>query len=70
MIPVFIVTIILVFACVLLLGVKVFFTKNGTFPNVHIGNNSKLQGKGISCAHSMDARERNRQNLLDRINNA
>ncbi len=31
-------TIIIVLIAILLLGIRVFFTKNGKFPNTHIGN--------------------------------
>jgi hypothetical protein len=39
---------------VLLLGVRVFFVKDGKFPNMHIGGNKAMQEKGISCAKSQD----------------
>ncbi|MDR0937828.1 MAG: hypothetical protein LBN29_00510 [Mediterranea sp.] len=46
----------------LLLGVKVFFTKNGKFPNEHVSGNEALRAKGIGCAQSQDreAREKPR----------
>lgn len=43
---------------VVLLGVKVFFVKGGRFPSPHISDNKHLRKKGISCAVSTDARER------------
>lgn len=43
---------------VVLLGVKVFFVKGGRFPSPHISDNKYLRKKGISCAVSTDARER------------
>ena len=55
----------LVLLSVLLLGVKVFFVKNGHFPNTHVGNNKELQKKGIHCAKTQDVQERNRKNLFD-----
>ena len=42
------------FIVVLLMGIRVFFTKNGTFPNTHIGGNKALREKGITCAKSQD----------------
>lgn len=45
---------ILLFAGVLLLGFRIFFVKNGSFPNIHIGGNAGLKNKGISCATSQD----------------
>ena len=37
-----------------LLGVKVFFTKNGKFPNGHVSGNKALRKQGIGCAQSQD----------------
>ena len=37
-----------------LLGVKVFFTKGGKFPNGHVSGNKALRKKGIGCAQSQD----------------
>ena len=67
MITVFIITFILIVVCVLLLGIKVFFTKNGTFPSTHIGGNGKIKEKGISCAQAQDFQERSQEDLFDRI---
>lgn len=38
----------------LLMGIRVFFTKNGEFPNTHIGASKAMQDRGISCATSQD----------------
>lgn len=50
-----VITVILVFVGVFLLGFKVFFTKKGEFPNIHIGGNKALRDQGVSCATSQDA---------------
>lgn len=42
----------------ILLGVRVFFTKNGTFPNTHVSGNEALRKKGITCAKSQDREAR------------
>lgn len=39
-------------AAVLLLGVKVLFIKNSSFPSGHIGGNPEMSKRGIKCAHS------------------
>lgn len=54
MIQTFIISAILLFSGVLLLGIRVFFFKGGTFPNIHIGGNKALKEKGIGCATSQD----------------
>ena len=43
---------VLLFIAILLMGVKVFFTKKGTFPNTHISGSKAMQERGISCATS------------------
>ena len=48
----------LLFIAVLFMGVKVFFTKEGKFPEIHIGENKAMQERGIGCATSQDAQMR------------
>ena len=48
------ITLLIVAICLVLLGVKVFFTKGGKFPNGHVSGNKALRDKGISCAQSQD----------------
>lgn len=45
-----IIAIVVVLACVLLLGVKVLFVKGATFPSGHIGHSAAMRKKGIHCA--------------------
>ncbi|MGM9868400.1 MAG: hypothetical protein ACI30R_02065 [Sodaliphilus sp.] len=42
----------LLLIAVLLLGVRIFFVKGGTFPNTHIHSNPHMKKQGITCAHS------------------
>ncbi len=49
---------------ILLMGVRTFFTKNGEFPNTHVGASKAMQERGISCATSQDAEYRNRENPI------
>ena len=39
---------------VVLLGVKVFFVKNGRFPNSHVSGNKAMRQRGIGCVQSQD----------------
>lgn len=48
------ITLLIVAICLILLGVKVFFTKDGKFPNGHVSGNKALRDKGVSCAQSQD----------------
>ena len=52
MLEAFVISAVLLLIGVLLLGYRVFFVKDGEFPNIHIGGNKALQDKGISCATS------------------
>lgn len=54
MLSAFLISALLLFIGVLLLGLRIFFTKNGKFPNIHIGGNKALRDKGISCATTQD----------------
>ncbi len=51
---VFLVAIVLIGAALVLLGIKIFFTKGGTFPNTHIGGNKNMSDRGIYCANTTD----------------
>lgn len=48
------ITLLIVAISLVLLGVKVFFTKNGKFPNGHVSGNKALRKQGIGCAQSQD----------------
>ena len=43
---------------ILLLGVKIFFTKDGKFPNGHVSGNKEMRKRGVTCAQSQDRAER------------
>ena len=47
-----ILSIILISAAIVLLGVKVLFIKGGKFPSGHVHGNPELRNRGISCASS------------------
>ena len=50
----------LLLLAVLLLGFRIFFVKNGKFPNIHIGGSKELKEKGIACATTQDRDARNK----------
>ncbi len=56
---------ILLLAAVLLLGIRVFFVKDGKFPNIHIGNINALKEKGVSCATTQDRNARKNTKRMD-----
>ena len=51
----------------MLMGIKVFFTKKGEFPNTHIGGSKAMRDRGISCATSQDREASNRESLIEKI---
>lgn len=61
----FILILIIVGISVLLLGIKIFFTKNGKFPETHVSHNKALQKKGVTCAKRMDIEERSKKGLFE-----
>ena len=56
------ITIILVFAAVFLLGFRIFSSKEGKFPNIHIGGSKALKDRGVSCATTQDSDARKANN--------
>ena len=54
MLETFIVSAILLFIGVMILGFKIFFIKGGEFPNIHIGGSELLKSRGIHCATTQD----------------
>ena len=57
----------ILFIAIMLMGIKVFFTKKGEFPNTHIGGSRAMRDRGISCATSQDREASNRENLIEKI---
>ncbi|WP_436415610.1 hypothetical protein [Petrimonas sp.] len=57
----------LLFIAVLLMGVRVFFSKKGEFPNTHIGASKAMKDRGISCATSQDREASGRESLIERM---
>ncbi|MBQ3929730.1 MAG: hypothetical protein IJR06_03070 [Paludibacteraceae bacterium] len=54
MLKLFLICFALILVAVLLMGFKVFFTKDGKFPNTHVEGNKALRDKGITCVRSWD----------------
>lgn len=55
MVKIVLLGIAILFIAILLMGIRVFFTKKGEFASMHIGDCKALQDKGIQCATSQDA---------------
>ncbi len=67
MVQAIIISAILLFIGILLFGIRVFFIRGGSFPNIHIGGNQALKDKGIGCATSQDrdAQQQKAKQLVD-----
>jgi hypothetical protein len=61
MLKIVLLTLMIVGIAVLLLGVKVFFTKDGRFPNTHVSGNKAMHDRGIFCVQTQDRMERNKK---------
>ena len=48
---------LLVAVAILLLGVKIFFSKDGKFPNSHVGGNKAMAERGVYCVQTQDYME-------------
>ena len=46
-----ILSVCMIAACIVLLGVKVFFVKNGQFPSGHIHDNPAMRKRHSRCAY-------------------
>lgn len=57
------ITLLIVAICLVLLGLKVFFTKGGKFPNGHVSGNKALRDKGINCVQSQDREAQTKRRL-------
>jgi hypothetical protein len=66
MLQAFIVSAILLIIGILILGFRIFFIKNGEFPNIHIGGNQGLKKQGISCATTQVRDEQKSKNLINK----
>ncbi|MDR1518145.1 MAG: hypothetical protein LBS52_08660 [Dysgonamonadaceae bacterium] len=58
---------LLLFAAFLLMGIRIFFTKGGKFPNTHIGGNKTLTDRGIHCANTQDAEMRAESSPIEKM---
>ena len=64
MLQTIIISFIILSIAILLMGVRIFFTKKGTFPNTHISGSQAMKDRGITCASSQ---ERDIQNHVSPI---
>lgn len=67
MIKTLLIGIVILFIAVLMMGVRVFFTKKGKFPNTHIGASKAMKDRGIACATSQDRQAAYKESPIEKI---
>lgn len=67
MIKILIIGSLILFIAILLMGIRVFFTKKGEFPSLHIGDSKPLQDRGIHCATSQDSEMSRRESPIEKM---
>ena len=65
MFKLFLVILAILLPAILLMGYRVFFTKDGKFPNTHVEGNKAMRQRGIGCVQSQDRAEQKRKNILE-----
>ncbi|MDR2815615.1 MAG: hypothetical protein LBB62_02795 [Proteiniphilum sp.] len=63
----FIIGSVILFIAILLMGARVFFTKKGKFPSLHIGDSKPLRERGIRCAVSQDSEMSRRESPIEKM---
>ncbi|MBS0010871.1 MAG: hypothetical protein KFF49_05655 [Bacteroidales bacterium] len=48
------ISIIIIGIALLGLAIKILFTRDGRFPETHVGRNKEMARRGIKCAQSID----------------
>lgn len=67
MIKILVIGSVLLFIAVLLMGIRVFFTRKGEFPSLHIGDSKPLQDRGIHCVTSQYAEMSRKESPIEKI---
>lgn len=67
MLKVVLIGIVILFIAILLMGVRVFFSRKGAFPSLHIGECKAMQDKGIHCATSQDAELNRKESPIEKL---
>ena len=58
MVQTIIISIIVLAIAIMLMGIRIFFTKKGSFPNTHISASQAMKDRGITCASSQEREAR------------
>jgi len=67
MLKIALIGIVILFIAILLMGMRVFFSRKGHFPSLHIGECQAMQDRGIQCATSQDAEMNRRESPIEKM---
>lgn len=58
MLKLFLAILVILLPAILLMGHRIFFTKKGKFPPIHVDTNAALRKRGIRCVQTQDREAR------------
>jgi hypothetical protein len=64
MFKVFLLILVILLPAILLMGYKVFFTKEGKFPSTHVDTNPEMRKRGIKCVRTQDREARKKEKFI------
>lgn len=64
MIKVFLLILVILLPAILLMGYRVFFTKKGKFPSIHVDSNPEMRKRGIKCVRSQDLEAQKKEKFI------
>lgn len=67
MIKIALIGILILFIAILLMGMRVFFSRKGSFPSLHIGECQAMKDRGIHCATTQDAEMNRRESPIEKM---
>ena len=64
MLKLFLLILVILLPAILLMGYKVFFTKEGKFPPTHVDTNPEMRKRGIKCVRSQDREAQKKEKFI------
>lgn len=64
MLKLFLLILVILLPAILLMGYKVFFTKEGKFPPTHVDSNPEMRKRGIKCVRTQDREARKKEKFI------
>lgn len=64
MLKLFLLILVILLPAILLMGYKVFFTKEGKFPPTHVDTNPEMRKRGIKCVRTQDREARKKEKFI------